>query len=123
MSLIQGPAEQLQKSTKDKDRLLKMITKNTNSLINLTDQLLDIAKLDAGVLNPEMIWGDIVIVISNIISAFEQDAEEKNIKIILESPETAEFLFSVNTLDRILYNLISNALKFTEAGGTVKVSV
>ncbi|WP_165765139.1 hybrid sensor histidine kinase/response regulator transcription factor [Flavobacterium oncorhynchi] len=123
LSLIQGPAEQLQKSTKDKDRLLKMITKNTSSLINLTDQLLDIAKLDAGVLNPEMIWGDVVMVISNIISAFEQDAEEKNIKIILEAPEIAEFLFSVNTLDRILYNLISNALKFTEAGGTIKVSL
>ena len=123
LALIQGPAEQLKKSDKDKDMLLEIITKNTSNLINLTDQLMDIAKLEAGIFNPQMIWGDIIFVISNVIDSFIEEAQRKNIKIELKSPAVAEFLFSINSIERILYNLLANAIRFTESGGVITVSV
>jgi signal transduction histidine kinase/DNA-binding response OmpR family regulator len=125
LSLIIGPAEQLKcvESQDEKEKLFGTIKKNTNSLIQLTDQLIDVAKLEAGVLKPHFVWGDVVPVISNIVNAFLETASEKKIALSLESPEKAEFLFSINTLDRILYNLISNSIKFCESGDTVTVKV
>ncbi|MFL9839274.1 ATP-binding protein [Flavobacterium sp. ST-75] len=124
LSLILGPAEQLtDKVTAEDNKLLEIIKKNTVSLIQLTDQLLDIAKLEAGVLKPQMVWGDIVPVIVNITGVFAEEAAVKKVTIKLEAPESAEFLFSINTLDRILYNLLSNALKFTQEGDTITVTV
>ncbi len=125
LALIIGPAEQLKsaESEDEKEKLFGMINKNTNSLIQLTDQLIDVAKLEAGVLKPVFVWGDIVPVISNIIKAFSETASDKGISLNLESPEKAEFQFSINTLDRILYNLISNSIKFCENGDTITVKV
>ncbi|WP_435522852.1 ATP-binding protein [Chryseobacterium indoltheticum] len=125
LSLIVGPAEQLKsvESQDEKEKLFGTIKKNTNSLIHLTDQLIDVAKLEAGVLKPHFVWGDVVPVISNIVNAFLENASEKGIEISLESPERAEFLFSINTLDRILYNLISNSIKFCKNGDAITVKV
>lgn len=125
LSLIIGPAEKLKSvdSQDEKEKLFVTIKKNTNSLIHLTDQLIDVAKLEAGVLKPHFMWGDVVPVISNIINAFLETTSEKGIKLSLEAPEKAEFLFSINTLDRILYNLISNSIKFCENGDVITVKV
>ena len=124
LTLILGPAEQLKESNRDEDSaLLNIIAKNTTSLLNLTDQLLDIAKLEAGVLKPQMVWGDVIPVISNIIKVFTEEAVAKKVTLIMNAPQSAEFLFSINTLDRIFYNLLSNALKFTSPGGTIQVAV
>ncbi|MCE3076329.1 ATP-binding protein [Chryseobacterium gwangjuense] len=126
LSLILGPAEQLKTESvsEDRNKLFDTIKKNTGSLIQLTDQLIDIAKLEAGVLTPQMVWGDAIMVISQVVNAFSEEAFTKKISLTLEAPAKAECLFSINTLDRILYNLISNALKFCSAGDhiTVKVS-
>jgi signal transduction histidine kinase/DNA-binding response OmpR family regulator/ligand-binding sensor domain-containing protein len=126
LSLILGPAEQMkiEETTEDRSKLFDTIKKNTGSLIQLTDQLIDIAKLEAGVLTPHMVWGDVVIAISQIVNAFSEEAAIKGVILKLETPSKIECLFSVNTLDRILYNLISNALKFCakEDQITVKVS-
>src|SRR5690606_13610247 len=46
-----------------------------------------------------------------------------DVKIYFESPANADFYFSINTLDRILYNLLSNALKYSNAGDTITVQV
>src|SRR5690606_31302605 len=81
------------------------------------------AKLEAGVLKPQMVWGDVVMVVSNIVDAFSEEAIAKKVTIRLEAPDSAEFLFSINTLDRILYNLISNALKFCDAGDVITVKI
>lgn len=125
LSLILGPAEQLKEenSPENREMLFDTIKTNTSSLIQLTDQLIDVAKLEAGVLKPHFVWGDVVPVISHIVNAFSDTAVEKGITLTLKSPEKAEFLFSINTLNRILYNLIANAIKFCQEGDTITVDV
>lgn len=125
LSLILAPAEQMA-STQNvelKNKLFTTIKKNTNSLLLLTDQLIDMAKLEAGVLKPQMVWGNIMDVISPIFNSFANEAESKNVTLLLEAPETLECTFSTNSIDRILYNLLSNSLKFCTSGDQILVKL
>lgn len=125
LTLIMGPAEQLKKVKEEAQQkhLLSIITKNANSLLNLTNQLLDIAKLEAGALKPHMLWGDIVAEIKQVISLFSEEAANKNNSIKFKGPQKAEYFFAPEILERILYNLLSNALKYSNSGTTVTVKL
>lgn len=124
LSLIIGPAELLLKGEEEPDKQKKLISvvhKNAENLLKLSSQLLDIAKLEAGVLKPQLLWGDVVSVVKKMAKAFTEEAYSKEVAIQLDTPQHAEYYFSPNTLERIVSNLISNALKFSFAGGEVKV--
>lgn len=125
LSLIIAPVEQLKKTKKKKSRkrLLSIIKKNANSLLNLSDQLLDISKLEAGVLEPSYIKGDIVLSLRKSIEAFREEAKESAIKIELVSPLSAYYIYSPYLLERIMYNLISNSIKYGVEGGRVTVNL
>ncbi len=115
LTLIMGPAEQLKKADEKEQQkhLLSIITKNANSLLNLTNQLLDIAKLEAGALKPFMLLGDIVSEIKQVIEVFSEEAAIKNNSIEYVGPGKAEYFFAPDILERIMYNLLSNALKYS----------
>lgn len=125
LTLIMGPAEQLKKVKDEKQQkhLLSIITKNANSLLNLTNQLLDIAKLEAGALKPHMLWGDIISEIKQVINLFSEEATGKYNTIKFKGPEKAEYFFAPEILERILYNLLSNALKYSNENDTIIVKL
>ena len=125
LTLIMGPAEQL-KQVEEKEQqkhLLSIITKNANSLLNLTNQLLDIAKLEAGALKPFMLLGDIVSEIKQVIEVFSEEAAIKNNSIEYIGPSKAEYFFAPDILERIMYNLLSNALKYSNEGDKVIIKL
>lgn len=123
LSLIIAPVEQLKKTKKKKNRkrLLSIIKKNANNLLNLSDQLLDISKIEAGVLEANYFPGDMVLSIKKCIEAFKEEAKEKIITIDLISPLTANYIFSPYMLERIINNLISNSIKYGKRGGKILV--
>ncbi|KAF2515438.1 response regulator [Flavobacterium salilacus subsp. salilacus] len=125
LTLIMGPAEQLKKvnEKEQQNHLLSIITKNANSLLNLTNQLLDIAKLEAGALKPYILLGDIVSEIKQVIEVFSEEAATKNNTIKFEGPEKAEYFFAPDILERIMYNLLSNALKYSNPGDEVTIKL
>ncbi|GGB68929.1 hybrid sensor histidine kinase/response regulator [Flavobacterium suaedae] len=125
LTLIMGPAEQLKKVKEEQQQkhLLSIITKNANNLLNLTNQLLDIAKLEAGALKPHMRWGDIISEIKQVISLFSEEAAIKNNSIRFEGPQKAEYFFAPEIVERILYNLLSNALKYSNNKDTITVKL
>lgn len=127
LSLILGPAEQLKDEgiSEERTKLYNTIKSNTNNLIQLTDQLIDIAKLEAGVLSPQMVWGDIITIVAQVVDAFSEEANAKKIILNLQAPNSLHCMFSINTIDRILYNLLSNSLKFCQEGDciTIKLSI
>ncbi|WP_053970121.1 hybrid sensor histidine kinase/response regulator transcription factor [Mangrovimonas sp. ST2L15] len=125
LSLIIAPVEQLKKTKKKKNRkrLLSIIKKNANNLLNLSDQLLDISKIEAGVLEANYFPGDMVLSIKKSIEAFKEEAKEKIITIDLISPLTANYIFSPYLLERIINNLISNSIKYGKRGGKILLSL
>jgi signal transduction histidine kinase/DNA-binding response OmpR family regulator/sugar lactone lactonase YvrE len=125
LTLIMGPAEQLKKvkEREQQNHLLSIIIKNANSLLNLTNQLLDIAKLEAGSLKPFILLGDIVAEIKGVIEVFSEEAVTKNNIIKFDGPDKVECFFAHDILERIMYNLLSNALKYSNPGDEIIIKL
>jgi len=124
LTLILGPAERLSGTIQDTEgrKLLATINKNGEQLLGLTNQLLDMAKLEAGAMKPHLQHGNISHTIQAVIDLFNE-ARQKNIQLNFIKPNDNNFnyLYSVYMLERILQNLIANAIKFTQQNGRVQV--
>lgn len=122
LTLIKGPIEQLlanpaQPLTVEK---AKMIQRNSNRLLQLVNQLLDLSKLESGNLHVENGEGDIYKFLRMISSSFDSYAQQHNINYKIKfDDESLWTSFDHDKLEKIVYNLLSNAFKFTSQQGTV----
>lgn len=102
--------------------LLEIMYFNALRLLKLINNLLDLAKLDAGRQDLFMARVDIIKFVRGIIASVEPMAEKKNIKMINLLPESLpEAYLDRDKIEKVILNLIFNSLKFTELGGTVKL--
>lgn len=125
LTLILGPVEQLLASAKKdtEKQQLSWMHKNSQKLLKLINQLLDLSKVEAGKLTLKCSQQDVVQFAQYICSAFESLARQKNIRLLFKAKEDALFLyFDPEKLEHILNNLLHNALKFTEKG-SVKLEI
>ena len=103
----------------------KDIITHSTELLSLVNQVLDVAKMTSGIA-PEPVWrnGNIVGFVSGICERYARYAEEKNVSLSFEYAESEVIMdFVPDFINRIIQNLLSNALKFTPAGGSVNVSL
>ena len=123
LSLIMAPVDKmLTHADQEQKQQLNMIGKNARRLLNLVNQLLDFRKMEVQELKLHSKPGDIAKFINEISLSFTDIAEEKEIGFIFET--TVDSLltsFDHDKIERILFNLISNAFKFTPAGGHISV--
>lgn len=125
---ILGFAELLADELEDNPELAKMaklITNSANRLKETLNLILSISKLEAGKLDIKLSQKDIVPIVKNSFSLFEQSCRNKGLNYELETPDT-EVICKIdgNLLQNVIDNLINNAIKFTNNGGvTVKVYV
>jgi len=125
LTLIKGPVQDLMEEyanhPKTRERL-KLIQRNSDLLLKLINQLLDLAKLESGSLKIEKSEGDLTVFIGAVSRSFSSLAQNKNITFSVELPEEHfHALFDKDKLETILINLINNAIKFTPEGGSVTV--
>jgi signal transduction histidine kinase/ligand-binding sensor domain-containing protein/DNA-binding response OmpR family regulator len=125
LSLIVGPLQELlnQWSYNPKQKLLlDLISRNTNRLFQLIDQLMDFRKLENESLPFQPTSGEIVRFMKMIFNDFEYLAVTKEIKYTFESSH-ADYLtyFDADKLQKILNNLLSNAFKFTPENGYISL--
>ncbi|MEN8711774.1 MAG: ATP-binding protein [Arenicellales bacterium] len=105
-------------------RQLEVMLRNSHRLLRLINQLLDISKMESGDMKLENGRYDIRQLVSDTFLAFTPFAERKKIKFSNSSGEQPIFLdFDYRMLERILNNLLSNALKFTPEHGKVNISL
>jgi signal transduction histidine kinase/ligand-binding sensor domain-containing protein/DNA-binding response OmpR family regulator len=124
LSLIIAPVDKMLKHAGDSEqyRQLNMIGKNARRLLNLVNQLLDFRKMEVQELKLHSKRGDIVKFIGEISTSFTDIADEKEIDFIFDTAiDSLPASFDHDKIERILFNLISNAFKFTPAGGQVSV--
>ncbi len=125
---ILGFAELLADELEDNPELAKMaklITNSANRLKETLNLILSMSKLEAGKLDIKLSQKDIVPIVKNSFSLFEQSCRNKGLNYELETPDT-EVICTIdgNLLQNVIDNLINNAIKFTSNGGvTVKVYV
>ena len=125
LTVISGMADQIKKSPeKWLDKGLQMITKNSNRLLDLVNQMLDLRKLEIGAMSLELIQGDILQYLKYCFGMFNSLADGKDIRLhFISDLSELEMDFDREKILRIISNLVSNAIKFTPNGGDVYLQV
>ncbi|WP_177181219.1 hybrid sensor histidine kinase/response regulator transcription factor [Parapedobacter koreensis] len=123
LSLILGPAERLRTvnlSRAEQESLAMVIKKNAERSLELINQLLDFAKIESGTIRPILKTGSPAFVIRASLDSFLAIGREKGIKLsFTDLTEGQLYRFDSDMLEKIAYNMISNAVKFTPFGGHV----
>ncbi|MEJ1237348.1 two-component regulator propeller domain-containing protein [Chryseolinea sp. T2] len=125
LTLIITPLEKLiAKSSGDDVAQLQVINRNARRLLNLVNQLLDFRKVEVQEVKLNTSEGDIVGFIKYLVYSFSDLSEKKNIHLSFTTtvPQLETF-FDQDKVEKILFNLLSNAFKFTSEGGNVKVEL
>lgn len=126
LTLILGPIEILlaQISQTNLKHELHRIQKNAQRLLRLVNQLLDLSRLETGKMTVQVTQGNIVPVLGSITMSFASLAEQKGIELQFYFEQQAITLFfDRDKIEKIFFNLLSNAFKFTSAGGVIAVKV
>jgi signal transduction histidine kinase/CheY-like chemotaxis protein/AraC-like DNA-binding protein len=120
LTAILGMSEQIRNQVKEKD----IIRRNAHQLLRLTNQILELRKLETGTVTASYIQGDISTFLKYLIESYHSIADQKNIELQFESTENPLVLdYDPEKLNHILSNLLTNALKFTPDGGKVRILV
>lgn len=109
--------------TEKQKRLMTIITEECNRLINLVNSLLDLSKMEAGMMVYNFTHADIILLIDKIAREMEPLTETKNICIETDISESLPLVRAdIDKMLEVLRNLIGNAVKFTPNGGKVQIS-
>ena len=126
LTLTIGPLEDLRtRAAGDPqvERWLDIALRNARRLLRLVNQILDVAKLDAGAMHLAPRPLDLAPFTRGIVAAFAPVAERKGLRLTTETPEALAGGFDADAVEKVLTNLLSNAIKFTPGGGTVHVAL
>lgn len=127
LTLITSPVNELIQDSGNNKRqvhLLELVRKNTNRILFLVNQLMDYRKIETGNFNLYKRNSDLITLITNVISAFSQLAENKKISInFTKSNDTLAFAYDESLIESLIYNLLSNAFKFSFEKGNIEVNV
>ena len=121
--LLRGGQQSLEK--KDFDEYIKMISTDSTSMLELVNDILDIAKLEAGKFDVKKEPTDIKNVVENRVDFFKTSASDAKLTlgVIYDAELPALVPLDQAALKQVLNNLISNAIKFTEPNGSVDILV
>ncbi len=108
--------------TEQQKKLLRIISEESNRLIGLVNSVLDLSKLEAGMLTLNFTWADLSSLITRAVVEMGPLAEAKRIMINRDVGELPGLTIDAERMLQVLRNLIGNALKFTPRGGMVSIT-
>ncbi len=126
MTLIVSPLLSLMKQDDDPQRrgVYETIRRNAERILGLINQMMDLRKIDKGQMQMRMRETDLIGFVGDIFTLFTQQAKAKNVQFLYEhEDEQLPVWIDRGNFDKIIVNLLSNAFKFTPAGGEVRITV
>ena len=130
LTLIQGALEKetrIMKANKwqpELEKTIRTMNKSAQRMLRLINQLLEFRKMQAGKLKLSLQETDAVMFVRNICQMFDDATESKHIDYRFESAESAHVMYlDRQKMDKVVFNILSNAFKYTPAGGTITVSM
>ncbi len=127
LTLIRGAVENINEQSnvpEQIERQVKLLNKNTTVLTRLIDQLLEFRKIENSVLKLNLEETDIIDFSKDIFDSFLEVAKQKNINYsFLHEVDSYKIFIDRKKIDKILYNLLSNAFKFVAKNGEVKLLI
>ncbi len=127
LTLITGPVESLMKSPgldQGAFNQLSLIKRNTGRLLKLINQLLEFRRIEENKIELTLVRSDLVLFVREIFNYFLDVAKQKNINyVFLTLQEHIPLSFDPEKIDKAVFNLLSNAFKFTPDKGTILVEI
>ena len=127
LALILGPIESILANgvnlTELQRRDLGVIHRNAATLLKHVNDLLDLAKLDAGKMPVNYARFDLVHPVRTVTAHFDALAQQRSLSYVITTPDTLEAEVDPEKFDCILLNLLSNAFKFTPVGGRIRCAL
>lgn len=130
LTLMQGSLEKEKRIMKanrwqtELEKTIRVMDKSVQRMLRLIDQLLEFRKMQAGKLKLSLQETDAVMFVKGICRMFDDAAESKEIAYSFESSEQSRAMFlDQQMIDKVVFNLLSNAFKYTPAKGTISVSL
>ena len=116
LTVIMGMSENIKGHSQEKE----LINRNSANLLRLINQLLDLSKLESGSLTLHPVHQDVIVYLQYLTESFYSTASQKNIRLVFHSEEKEVSMdYDESVIQQIVYNLLSNALKFTPEGGRI----
>ena len=127
LTLIAGPVEQVLKNDKlpaDAREQLVVVERNTNRMLRLVNQILDFRKIQNKKMKMQVQQLNVVAFVRKIMDNFESVAEEHNIDFLFQTEKEALNLWvDADKFEKIVFNLLSNAFKYTPNGKMITVFI
>lgn len=126
LSLIIAPLEKIVRQTTDTGLKgqLELMQRNARRLLNLVNQLLDFRKMEVQEIKLHATEGDIIGFTKELTGSFSDLSDKKHIQLTFQSNVQAlNMLYDADKIEKILFNLLSNAFKFTPEEGSIAVNV
>lgn len=130
LTLIQGSLEKEKRIMKtnhwqlELEKTVRTMDKSVQRMLRLIDQLLEFRKMQAGKLKLSLQETDVVMFVQGICKMFDDAAESKQIDFKFESQLPAYLMYlDQQKMDKVVFNLLSNAFKYTPCKGTISVSL
>jgi signal transduction histidine kinase/ligand-binding sensor domain-containing protein/DNA-binding response OmpR family regulator len=125
ITLIMGPAKQLSEQVNDKtlSSTAKLIERNSTRLNRLVNQLLDLSRSESITYNAINSHIDLSVIIRQLLELFKPYASDAGISLSLDCQENLMVTMNYDDADKMLSNLISNAIKYSQSGDTISISM
>ena len=127
LTLIAGPVEYVLKNSKlpeDAREQLVVVERNTNRMLHLVNQILDFRKIQNKKMKMQVQRVNVVAFVRKVMDNFESLAEEHNIDFLFETEKDELYLWvDEDKLEKIVFNLLSNAFKYTPGGKLIRVFI
>ncbi len=124
LTLILGPLQELKSKIKNMEYVyhLELIRKNVNLMLRLINQLMDFRKLSTGKMSLVVKYDYFLPCIENIALSFKHLAVTNQVKYSVNSNiSNIKIWYDKDKIEKVMYNLLSNAFKHTERGGVIKI--
>ncbi len=129
LTVIKGMTDTIKSNLKtqkldDLENSLEMIKRNSDGLLHLVNEMLELAKIESGNMELHLVQADVIPFIKYVSESFNSLAEENQISLTIYSEvDTLIMDFDENKLTSIISNLLSNAIKFTSENGKIIVHI
>lgn len=124
LTLIAAPIEHIVNDgnlTKQQRNMLQIVEKNVSILMRLVNEILDFRKIQNKKMELTLSEFELTHYLKEWVSTFESIATKRKIKVDLITPATIRLCADIYKVERICYNLLSNALKYTSEGGSITI--
>ena len=124
LTIISATIDELKIVTPQNNEFYQIMTSNINRLIRLLQQILEFRKAESGNLKLKVSKGDLAVFTHNAVASFRPLMKKIMLHFsVVCNPENIPAWFDPDKMDKILYNLLSNAAKYNNQGGTVWIDL